>query len=142
MGEQTVKNITKPVRVYRVSVEPIAHAKPEPQASLDKIFFDYDKSVLRPHSIKIPDRVAAYLKSKSNVKLTITGHCDEFGSDKYNYTLSLSRSKAAKKYLVKSKGIDPARVASMGKGKKEPMSDIQTEEGRQLNRRCEFSYSP
>jgi OOP family OmpA-OmpF porin len=49
------------------------------------------------------------------------GHADRFGTDAYNQKLSEKRAEAVKAYLV-SKGVEPNRVYTEGKGKKQPIT--------------------
>jgi len=64
----------------------------------------------------------------------IEGHTDSIGSDAYNLKLSDRRAKAVYDYLT-SRGVDPARLSSIGHGESKPIADNATDEGRQLNRR-------
>jgi OOP family OmpA-OmpF porin len=64
----------------------------------------------------------------------IEGHTDSKGSDAYNLSLSDRRAKSVYDYLT-SRGVDPARLSSIGKGESMPIADNETEEGRQQNRR-------
>ena len=65
------------------------------------------------------------------------GHTDSVGTDKYNNKLSQRRADAVKAYLV-SKGIEPNRIYTEGKGEKQPVADNKTSEGRAKNRRVEI----
>ena len=65
------------------------------------------------------------------------GHTDSIGSDAYNLKLSVRRAEAVKAYLV-SKGIEPNRIYTEGKGKAQPIADNRTAEGRAKNRRVEI----
>ncbi|MCG3189294.1 MAG: Outer membrane porin F [Burkholderiaceae bacterium] len=65
------------------------------------------------------------------------GHTDNVGSDSYNQKLSVARAESVKAYLV-SKGIEKNRVYTEGKGKKQPVADNKTAEGRAKNRRVEI----
>ena len=65
------------------------------------------------------------------------GHTDSVGGDAYNQNLSVKRSEAVKAYLV-SKGVEKNRVYTEGKGKKQPVADNKTDEGRAKNRRVEI----
>jgi OOP family OmpA-OmpF porin len=64
------------------------------------------------------------------------GHTDSIGSVEYNLKLSVRRADAVKAYLV-SKGIEPNRIYTEGKGKAQPIADC-TAEGRAKNRRVEI----
>ena len=122
---------------------PEAAPQPEPAPvvdPLDKIYFDYDKSDLRPAAIEELDRLAAQLKAKPHAKAKITGHCDAIGSDAYNDVLSLNRALAAKRYLMETHGISEDRITILGRGKREPVAPNETPEGRQFNRRGEFLF--
>ncbi|MDO4232665.1 MAG: OmpA family protein, partial [Lautropia sp.] len=65
------------------------------------------------------------------------GHTDSVGNDAYNQRLSVRRAEAVKAYLV-SKGVDPARVYTEGKGETQPVADNKTRDGRAQNRRVEI----
>ncbi len=64
----------------------------------------------------------------------IEGHTDSVGSEAYNLALSDRRAKSVFDYLT-SRGVDPARLSSVGKGESMPIADNSTAEGRQQNRR-------
>jgi OmpA-OmpF porin, OOP family len=100
-------------------------------------FFDFDKSVLKPEAkVKLDDLVGKL--SGINLEVIIAvGHTDGIGSDAYNNKLSVRRAESVKAYLV-SKGIEPNRVYTEGKGKKQPVADNKTAEGRAKNRRVEI----
>jgi outer membrane protein OmpA-like peptidoglycan-associated protein len=68
----------------------------------------------------------------------ISGHTDNTGAADYNIGLSQRRSEAVKKHLVGT-GIDPTRISVVGYGSKKPIADNNKREGRQLNRRTEFT---
>lgn len=105
--------------------------------TLKNIFFDYDKSVLRPESETELNNVVDVLKNNARIKVEISGHTDSRGSDEYNKNLSHARAKTIVEYLIE-KGIDKARLTYQGYGEENPVADNDTEEGRQLNRRVEF----
>jgi OmpA-OmpF porin, OOP family len=78
------------------------------------------------------------MKASSNLKVEISGHTDNTGASEYNVTLSKRRSEAVKKQLVAA-GIDPSRITAVGYGAEKPIADNTKREGRQLNRRTEFT---
>jgi peptidoglycan-associated lipoprotein len=85
----------------------------------DRVFFDFNKSDLKPEARRTLERQAAWLKQYGNVKVTIEGHCDERGTREYNLALGERRANAAKDYLV-SLGIPAARLSTISYGKERP----------------------
>jgi len=104
---------------------------------LKNIFFDFDKATLRKESAVELDRLVKMLRDVSTMKIEISGHTDNVGSDEYNTKLSKNRAKAVVDYLI-VQGIDEDRLTYAGYGESQPISDNKTEGGRQENRRTEF----
>lgn len=104
--------------------------------TLRNVFFDFDKAELKPESFVELDKLVAYLRTNS-IRIEIGGHTDDQGSDDYNDRLSENRAKAVYDYLV-AKGIPADRLQYKGYGKRVPVADNATEEGRAANRRTEF----
>ncbi|MCU6432669.1 OmpA family protein [Undibacterium sp. Jales W-56] len=100
-------------------------------------FFDFDKAVLKPEAKVKLDDMASKLKGINLEVVIAVGHTDSVGSDAYNQKLSVKRAEAVKAYLV-SKGIEANRVYTEGKGKKQPVADNKTANGRAQNRRVEI----
>lgn len=88
--------------------------------------------------IPVLEDVARIMKDRPDIKLQITGHTDNVGSDDSNMKLSIRRAEAVKAYLVK-RGVDPDRIMTQGKGEGSPLDTNDTEIGRARNRRIEFS---
>ncbi len=105
---------------------------------LNNVFFDFDKADLRPESFIELDRVVKLLNDNPAIEIELSAHTDSKGSDSYNYTLSDNRARSVLNYIV-SKGIAPARLISKGYGELKPVATNETDEGRQLNRRVEFT---
>ncbi|WP_431052120.1 outer membrane protein OmpA [Roseateles sp. L2-2] len=100
-------------------------------------FFDFDKAVLKPEAkAKLDDLVSKTGGINLEVIIAV-GHTDGIGSDAYNQKLSVQRAESVKQYLV-SKGLEKNRVYTEGKGKKQPIADNKTAEGRAKNRRVEI----
>lgn len=104
---------------------------------LNNIFFDFNKSTLRPESTAELDRLYKLLLDVPTLKIEISGHTDNIGTATYNQKLSEDRAKAVVDYMLR-KGIDAGRLKYMGYGFTRPVAPNDTEEGRQLNRRTEF----
>jgi outer membrane protein len=99
-----------------------------------KLLFDFDSAELRPESITELERVVKFMGDVPFAKAMVEGHTDSVGADAYNMALSDRRAKAVFDYLS-SRGVDPARLSSVGKGETAPIADNATAEGRQENRR-------
>ena len=125
-------------------VTPAPAPKPvDPVVTSEKVtfaasaLFDFDKAVLKPEGKKQLDDMAAKLKEINLEVVVAVGHTDSVGTDAYNQKLSIRRAEAVKAYLV-TKGIEANRVYTEGKGKKQPVADNKTAEGRAKNRRVEI----
>jgi len=85
----------------------------------DRVFFDFDKSDLKPEARRTVERWAAWLRQHPTVTVTVEGHADERGTREYNIGLAERRAASAKNFLV-SLGIDARRVATISYGKERP----------------------
>jgi OOP family OmpA-OmpF porin len=101
------------------------------------VFFDFDKSVIKPEGKAKLDDLAGKVKGINLEVIIAVGHADSIGTDEYNQKLSVRRAEAVKAYLS-SKGIDKNRLYTEGKGEKQPVADNRTSEGRAKNRRVEI----
>ena len=106
--------------------------------TLRGIYFDFDKSTIKPESRPALDDAAKILKDNPTVNVEIQGHTDSKGSDEYNLSLSDRRAWAVVNYLVQNLGIDKARLTAKGYGEAMPVATNDTDSGRALNRRVEF----
>lgn len=106
--------------------------------TLRGIYFDFDKSTIKPESRPALDDAAKILKDNPSITVEIQGHTDSKGSDSYNLTLSDQRAWSVVNYLVQNFGIDKARLTARGYGEAQPIATNDTDDGRALNRRVEF----
>jgi long-chain fatty acid transport protein len=99
---------------------------PTPQVqkiTLDsKVLFDFDKAVLKPEGkAAIDSQVVGRLAEVQKLDVVlVTGHTDRLGTDAYNQKLSERRADAVRDYLV-SKGVDKAKIETIGLGEKQPV---------------------
>ena len=104
--------------------------------AIKNLEFDFGKATIRTHSFPYLDRAANLLISKG-IRLKLSGHTDNVGSDAYNLQLSKERAESVMNYLV-SKGANPSSIEAIGYGEERPIATNKTAGGRQLNRRVEF----
>jgi outer membrane protein OmpA-like peptidoglycan-associated protein len=105
---------------------------------LTNIFFDFDRATLRDESIPELERLVSFLRGQPSIRVQIAGHTDNVGSDEYNRALSQSRAQAVVNYLIE-KGVPSSRLDAKGYGKSKPIDSNETDAGRQMNRRVEFT---
>jgi outer membrane protein OmpA-like peptidoglycan-associated protein len=105
---------------------------------LNNIFFDYGKFDLKQESIAELEKVGKFLADNPNIKIEISGHTDNVGTEEANQVLTEKRAGSVTDYLV-SKGIVKTRIKSIGYGSRNPIVENNSESNRQINRRIEFS---
>lgn len=108
---------------------------------LQGVYFDTNKSSIKPQSYPALDEVVKVLKENSGIKLEIQGYTDSVGSEKYNQALSEKRAKSVYEYFIK-KGIKSSQLSYKGYGESSPIASNDTEEGRAKNRRVELKPVP
>ena len=104
---------------------------------ISNLQFEFEKAVIDTSAYKSLNVLADCLKAR-DFTLKVSGHADYTGSSNYNLQLSNLRAFAVKDYLVE-KGADPALIQPVGFGKTQPIANNTTDEGRQKNRRVEFT---
>ena len=109
-----------------------------------KVLFDFDKAVLKPEGkAAIDAQVVGKLAQVTKLDVVlVTGHADRLGTEAYNQGLSERRADAVRDYLV-SKGIDKAKIETLGMGEKQPVVQCDQKNRKELiaclqpNRRVE-----
>lgn len=100
------------------------------------ILFDFDKATLKKESFAIVDEIVVTMLSNPEVKIEISGHTCNMGTEKYNLDLSKRRAQAVVDYLI-SKGVESNRLTFEGFGESYPLNDNATIAKRKQNRRVE-----
>jgi outer membrane protein OmpA-like peptidoglycan-associated protein len=103
------------------------------------VYFRYDS--YRLDIIDLTQIALAVNYVKEGHALTLIGHTDNWGSERYNETLSFKRASIIKDIMVKL-GCNPELITAKGEGEKYPIATNEHEEGRQNNRRVEFLITP
>ena len=93
----------------------------------DRVFFDYDTSILSQEAQEILRRQAEWLKLNPTYRVLIEGHCDERGTREYNIGLGERRADSVAKFL-ESCGIDGSRIRTISYGKDRPISSEGSQE--------------
>jgi peptidoglycan-associated lipoprotein len=104
---------------------------------LDDVFFELDKSEIRPEGKSSLQKDADWMKKWTSTQVSVEGHCDSRGSAEYNLGLGSRRANAVKDYLV-SLGIAANRLTIVSKGKEQPFCSDENESCWQQNRRGHF----
>jgi OOP family OmpA-OmpF porin len=114
-----------PAAAPAAAAKPAPAAAPKPAAQKVTLaadaLFDFNKADLRAEGKAKLDKLAADIKGIKLEVIIAVGHADRFGTDAYNQKLSEKRAEAVKAYLV-GKGVEPNRVYTEGKGKKQPIT--------------------
>lgn len=100
--------------------------------------FDTDKSILRKADIADLQKAVAFVKKYPGYNISIEGHTDSVGKDKYNQALSERRAAAVKKYLVENGAAHTDKIKPVGYGETRPIADNKTAKGKFKNRRVEI----
>lgn len=102
------------------------------------IYFDFNKTDIKPQSKPTLDEIAKLLTNDARLKLLVIGHTDHVGTAEYNNTLSLRRAQAVVAELTAAYRIGSDRLVASGAGFTKPVASNDTEEGRAKNRRVEL----
>ena len=104
---------------------------------LKNIFFEFDKSELKPESKVELERILDFLQKNPAVRIQLNGHTDNIGTEEYNSYLSERRALAVIDWLIYN-GVNSSRLKHRGFGASIPVAGNETPEGRALNRRTEM----
>jgi OOP family OmpA-OmpF porin len=102
------------------------------------IYFDFNKSDVKPESEPALNEIAKLLSNNPNLKVFIVGHTDNVGGVDYNMKLSQVRADAVMKALTTKYKVNLQRLKAYGVGQLSPVAPNKSEEGRAKNRRVEL----
>jgi peptidoglycan-associated lipoprotein len=109
----------------------------ESKFEANTVHFDYDSSVVKSSERSKVEEVANFMKANPQDALRIQGHCDERGTDQYNYALGERRALALRELLI-SMGADGNRILTVSFGRSRPIDLGHSEAARAHNRRGVF----
>jgi len=109
------------------------------QEEVKDIHFDFDKYEIRQEDVPTLKKVASVLQKNPILRVIIEGHCDERGTNEYNFALGQKRANAAKQYLI-ILGIPSSKIDIISYGEEKPLCTEQNEACWQKNRRAHFVF--
>jgi OOP family OmpA-OmpF porin len=131
---------------YDEELDPLA-ALPTPEecaadvnAALErqKIAFEPGSAEIAGAAAPLMDELAKILKDCPGVKMEVAGHTDAQGSESGNLALSQARAEAVV-LALQGRQVNVSGLKAVGYGESRPVADNQLEEGREANRRIEFT---
>jgi len=137
------KPVAEPVPAPVVEPAPVAPPAPPAPEIIEQgrttltVLFDFDKSIIKVHSLGDVNNLVDVMRRYSDINVTIEGHTDSVGTNQYNKKLSQRRANAVKNYMIQNGGIDDSRLNAVGYGEERPVASNATAEGRAKNRRVE-----
>ena len=138
VDQQYKKNIAKnPAKNFPSNVGKETTAQKGDVFRLSNVGFEHNSSYLTSVSYAELDKVVDFLKLNPTMKVRINGHTDNQASEGYNQWLSDRRAKRVYDYLLEH-GAPADRMSYFGFGKRTPIADNSTDEGRAKNRRVEI----
>jgi outer membrane protein OmpA-like peptidoglycan-associated protein len=129
---------------------PEAIPEPEPEKRVEvrdnkivineKVQFEFDSAKILPVSHDLLNEVAQVIKDNPQIKkIEVEGHASSEGSESHNLKLSDRRANSVMKYLTKQGQIPKDMLQAKGYGVSRPIASNDTEDGREKNRRVEFT---
>ena len=113
---------------------------PESLLSKRVIYFDFDKSTVRPEYRGIVSAHAAYAAANSSARVTLEGHADERGTREYNLGLAERRGNSVSG-LMSAQGSRGSQLTVVSYGEERPTCRVSDDECWSLNRRVEIVYT-
>ena len=122
------------VTIIAAPVEEVA----VPIEELGIVYFDYDKSSIKPEFTRIIQSNFEWLINNPDIRVQLEGHCDERGTNEYNLALGERRARSVLNYLLRL-GASPEQFSIVSFGEERPVALGQNETAWQKNRRVEFT---
>jgi OmpA-OmpF porin, OOP family len=134
-----LKTKTREQKMVTVNAEEMAAAiSNQGRIALYGIYFDFNKSEVKPESDPTLEQIATLLKKQSALKLLVVGHTDNVGSFSFNMDLSQRRAASVVNAMTGRYAIGKDRLMPLGVSFASPMESNKAEEGRAKNRRVEL----
>jgi len=106
------------------------------------IYFEANSAKMGLDSRAVVDEIGEFMRAYENTVVDIEGNTDATGSRELNMDLSKQRADSVKNYLVDKFHFPPVRMRTIGNGPDKPLSDNDTPDGREKNRRTDIKVYP
>ncbi len=133
--------VTPPAPAPEPAPAPVPPPPPPPAAVLQPIYFDLNKSVIRPDAAETLKANLQWFRQNPDRKVKIEGNCDPRATKKYNRALGQRRADATKKYLV-GLGVNARLLETISYGKDRPTCKTKDESCWAKERRVDFEPTP
>ena len=107
--------------------------------SARSVYYDFDKSNLKPQDEKLIEANADYLRQHPGLKVRVEGNADERGSKEYNLALGQRRAEGVAK-AMKLLGVNDQRIEAVSYGEEKPKAKGHDEQAWSQNRRSDIVY--
>jgi len=118
----------------------VTRPAPVVQLTFEDVYFDFDRSTLRPEALRLLDDAVTKLQANPGRNIVIEGHTCSIGTAEYNLALGERRAASVRDYLI-SRGVAAGRLQTRSYGEESPKYDNSREETRRLNRRAALTVS-
>jgi peptidoglycan-associated lipoprotein len=105
------------------------------------IYFDFDKSEIKPEFAVIVTTAASNLSANPKMKVKLEGNTDERGTREYNIGLGERRAQAVRRALM-LQGVPESQIMTVSFGAERPAAEGDDEAAWSKNRRVEVVYLP
>jgi len=122
----------------KVSVPPYLDPA-NPLSTKRSVYFDFDKSAVKPEGLSVLEMHGKYLASNPGVAVKVEGNADERGGAEYNLALGQKRADAVVKVL-KTFGVKDSQLEAISYGKEKPKATGHDEASYSENRRADLAY--
>jgi len=107
------------------------------KTAFNQLEFNFGSAVISFSSYPYLDELSELLANNPDWRIKLTGHTDNVGSETANLLLSKKRAEAVREVLI-NRGVLPNRIIVKYFGETQPITENNTDEGRQRNRRVDM----
>lgn len=145
VGDSKILTCTKDDGIIKLTLRLAPPVKKDLVIVLENIYYDYDKSNIRPDAANELDKVVRLMEHYPSMEIELGSHTDSRGNDAYNTNLSQHRATEAVEYII-SRGIARNRITAQGYGESKLANHCAnnvpcSEEEHQQNRRTEIKVT-